>query len=86
MGSSYQSIVIIVAKLFNCISTKEKSSSSIWNRPSLYLFRIRPQQITHWPFLGYLFDSVNFFKIFYILYIWRKPSVYTKNLIVHYRS
>ena len=79
MSPSNQFYTIFMIPFRNNITSKQIPSTSRTKTPSLYIFRIRPHQITHRPLMRDFLLPINSPHRIYIRQFRRKPTMYTEN-------
>ena len=75
MSSCYCFKAILLNELVRNVLSKCIPSSSRRYTPSSSVVRIRPKQITHWSFVWYFLDTVNFSYLIKCVKTWRKASM-----------
>ena len=75
MSSCYCFKAILLNELVRNVLSKCIPSSSRRYTPSSSVVRIRPKQITHWSFVRYFLDTINFSYLIKRVKTWRKASM-----------
>jgi hypothetical protein len=75
-----------VVKHFRDITPESVTSATRRDTPTLSVIRIRPEEVTHRPFVRHFLDSINCPNMIESVDGWREPTMKTEYLIFHHSS
>lgn len=70
MGSCDQLQIIGVIKVLRDILSKCETSATWRNAPTMSVIWVRPKEITHWPFVWHLNESVDLSYLLQCVKVW----------------